>query len=846
MHPFQGFATVLIGCAALLFPFAPTYGAGTTAHVSVNSGGVPGNASSFSPALSSDGRYVAFSSRASNFVAGDTYWSSDIFVHDSQAGTTTLVSIDSDGNRGDNWSYNPDMSDDGRYIAFDSDAANLVAGDTNQVRDIFVHDRQTGETTRVSVDSIGTQSDAWSFRPALSADGRYVAFSSYASNLVPNDTNGNIDVFVHDRQTGETTRVSVDSTGAEVHAPYRDVEDRCALSGDGRYVAFSSYSSELVADDTNGQHDVFVHDRETGETTRASVSSTGTEGDGYSSGPTLSDDGHIVAFTSSATNLVDGDTNAIDDVFMHGLWTGETTRMNLKVAGSRINGGSNGPAVSADGRYVAFVSGNNGLVANDTNQVDDVFIHDRQTSETLRISINSNGIQSDENSFSPAISADGRHVAFVSDASNLAASSTNAIYNIFAHTWSPTLSIHKAGNGVGQVTSLPAGISCGSLCSAAFESTTPVALTALALDGSTFTGWSGPADCADGIVTLADNFVTCTATFVSTISVSATDNTADELGYNYGEVIFTRTGDTDTELTVTYSLSGTATQDSDYAWNTTVTFRHGAKSVTKIITPIADMIPEPDETIIIQIEPSSQYAIGDAGATTIYISDEPPVVTVKASDPVATEAGHTSGQFTFTRTSNAVDALEVFYTIGGDATANLDYRALRTHITFPVGVTTVTTTVNPIDDTTIEPKERVTIELTIGPNYEYTIGGSGTASVAILSDDIPSVTVSAIDATATEAGRSTGKFKITRSGNPYIALKVYFKIGGTATAGRDYNSLGSSAVFPAGVSTLIGTVVPIDDKLREPRERIVLQLLPNDAYTMAAPRAATVTIISNE
>ena len=190
--------------------------------------------------------------------------------------------------------------------------------------------------------------------------------------------------------------------------------------------------------------------------------------------------------------------------------------------------------------------------------------------------------------------------------------------------------------------------------------------------------------------------------------------------------------------------------------------------------------------------------------------------------------------------------LDVFYTVGGEATANRDYRALRTYVRFPVGVTTIITTVNPIDDTTIEPKERVTIELTPGPNYEYTIGGSGTAAVAIISDDLPSVTVAAIDATATEAGRSTGRFKISRSGNPAFALKVYFKVGGTATAGRDYNSLGSSVVFPIGVNTMIGTVVPINDKLREPKERVILQLLFNNAYFVAIPRAAAVTIISDE
>jgi len=206
----------------------------------------------------------------------------------------------------------------GRFVAFKSRATNLVLGDTNFVEDVFVHDRETGETTRVSVATGGEQANGPSQddEPGISADGRFVAFISEATNLVPGDTNGVKDIFVHDRQTGETTRVSVATGGGQANGPS---EGQPALNGSGRFVVFSSEASNLVPGDTNGEDDVFVHDRQTGETTRVSVATGGGQGMGGGAGgsPQLSGDGHIVAFGSEATNLVPGDTNGVQDIFIH-------------------------------------------------------------------------------------------------------------------------------------------------------------------------------------------------------------------------------------------------------------------------------------------------------------------------------------------------------------------------------------------------------------------------------------------------------------------------------------------------------------------------------------------------
>jgi archaellum component FlaF (FlaF/FlaG flagellin family) len=231
-----------------------------------------------------------------------------------QSPTTVRVSVDSHGAQGNAASglYGVSVSADGRYVAFESVSDNLVPGDTNGVDDVFVRDRQSGQTERVSVDSSGVQGNGRSNFPSISADGRYVAFWSLADNLVSGDTNGAYDVFVHDRQSGQTERVSVDSSGAQAN----NSSFNPSISGDGRYVAFQSYADDLVPGDTNGFADVFVHDRQSHWTERVSVDSSGVQGDGHSYLPSISADGRHVAFLSAADDLVPGDTNAGVDSFL--------------------------------------------------------------------------------------------------------------------------------------------------------------------------------------------------------------------------------------------------------------------------------------------------------------------------------------------------------------------------------------------------------------------------------------------------------------------------------------------------------------------------------------------------
>jgi len=316
---------------------SPSAHAGSTIRVSVNSAGNQANSDSFNPAISANGQVVAFESDATNLVGGDTNATRDIFVHDLRTGQTLRASVSSAGTQANGGnSFSPTISANGRVVAFASVATNLVAGDTNAATDIFVHDLSTGVTVRASVDPVGIQANDDSFNPAISANGRFVAFESLATNLVVGDTNATRDIFVHDLKTGQTVRASVDSAGTQANGP----SFFPSISAYGRFVAFQSAATNLVAGDTNNEFDVFVHDMRTGQTVRASVDSAGAEVLGRSGPPTISANGRFVTFASEATNLVAGDTNAAIDVFVHDLRTGQTVRASVGSGETQGNGPS--------------------------------------------------------------------------------------------------------------------------------------------------------------------------------------------------------------------------------------------------------------------------------------------------------------------------------------------------------------------------------------------------------------------------------------------------------------------------------------------------------------------------
>jgi WD40 repeat protein len=399
-----------------------------TTRVSVDSNGNEGDDGSFwFGSISADGRFVAFASLAGNLVSGDGNPYYDVFVRDRLNGTTERVSVDSAGNAGRGDSLWSSISADGRFVVFQSVAPNLVANDNNNQSDVFVHDRQGGSTECMSVTPSGATGAFRSEYASISADGRFVSFSSAAYDLVAGDTNSASDAFVRDRQAGTTERVSVDSTGAEANGSSDYVT---ALSADGNLVAFSSSASNLAPGDTNNLEDVFVRDRQAGTTERVSVDSNGNEGSDRSMWPSVSADGRYVAFYSGAY-LGGHDNNLYDDVYVRDRQNQVTTLMSVDDAGKVGNYESYGASISANGRYVAFISKASNLVPGDTNGWHDAFLRDRLLSTTTRVSVDSSGAQGNGETYGVAISADGRFFVFESDSSNLVPNDANSRIDVF-------------------------------------------------------------------------------------------------------------------------------------------------------------------------------------------------------------------------------------------------------------------------------------------------------------------------------------------------------------------------------------------------------------------------------
>ena len=400
----------------------------STQRLSLSSGRLQGRGESVQAAVSANGRYVAFASDAPNLIGGDTNGSSDIFVRDRVSGTLIRISVATGGVQSNGSSFDPVISDDGRYIAFESDATNLVSADTNETNDIFVHDRTTRQTTRVSIatGAAGAQGNEASTEPSISQDGRYVVFASLASNLVAGDTNGLFDVFLRDRTANTTARVSVgaaaaQAVGGDSFEPF--------ISDDGKFVAFTSAATNLVAGDTNGKFDIFVRNLTAGTTARSSVSSAAAQANGDSWQPALNNTGSFVVFASDAANLVANDTNGVTDIFTRNGTA--TARHSLDVSGNQSDEASYNPVISNDGRYIAFTS-YSALDALDYNGYADVYVRDRTGLKTRRASVSTGGAEGNSESLRPAMSGDGRYILFESWATNLVAGDSNQVADIFA------------------------------------------------------------------------------------------------------------------------------------------------------------------------------------------------------------------------------------------------------------------------------------------------------------------------------------------------------------------------------------------------------------------------------
>lgn len=396
---------------------------------SVSTAGAEGSGSSDTPALSDDGLIVAFASFAPDLVGGDANGVQDVFVRDEAGPTTERASLGDAGGEGDFAAGEPAIARAGEVVAFVSASTDLVAGDSNGEPDVFVRDLAAATTVRASVadGGGGAEADGPSEAPALSEDGTRVAFASRAANLTAGDTNAVFDVFVRDLSTGSTERASVSGAGAQANAESREP----SISGDGTLVAFSSLASNLVGGDSNGAFDIFVRDLSAGTTRRVSLTNAGLQANGDSTRPAISRDGRFVAFVSTATNLVPGDVNGVADVFVRDLAALSTARVSVGSGGLGGDGASGRPSISADGRLVAFESAASNLVADDANGASDVFVRDAVGGTTARASVAADGTEGAGQSVRPSISADGARVAFASNAANLVPMDGNSAFDVF-------------------------------------------------------------------------------------------------------------------------------------------------------------------------------------------------------------------------------------------------------------------------------------------------------------------------------------------------------------------------------------------------------------------------------
>ena len=428
----RGFGRFAVSCAALAFASS---GCAWISRASVSTGGAEshpaGRAETVLDDADADGRFVVFTSDAPDLVPGDTNAAHDVFIRDGLTGTVERVSVASGGDQADAGSSSGAVSGDGRYVAFVSEATNLVAGDTNGFADIFLRDRTLGTTARVNTGVYGAEANDVSYSPRISADAKWVLYTSWATNIVSGDTNYSPDVFLLDRSTGQRRRVSTRNGGGQ--SDYGG--DFGDLSDDGNYIVFSSESTNIVAGDGEGI-DVYLRDRANGGVSLVSNSEMGWPADEDSDMPVISGDGRYVAFHSDA-DLIASDGNGWTDVYVWDRVTASLELASVASDGSLADQGGMEPSISDDGRFVAFESYSTNLTPESPGDDSDVFVHDRVTGETNRASesiLGGEAISADPSfsgSFGAVLSGDGRKVAFTSFAENLVPGDTNSSADVF-------------------------------------------------------------------------------------------------------------------------------------------------------------------------------------------------------------------------------------------------------------------------------------------------------------------------------------------------------------------------------------------------------------------------------
>ena len=435
-------STALIPLVLILSSVAAS--AADTTLISRTSQKKQSNGISGEPATSQTGQFVAYRSSATNLDSDRCDRGiNQIYVSDRSTGTIRCVSVNSNGKEGDQDSFAASISADGRFVAFTSKATNLVGDECdNGFTQIYVHDRTTGTTRCISVNSNGREANQDSDASSISADGRWIAFDSAATNLSGNKCdNGFNHIFVHDRTTGKTLCVSVRSNGDEANGDSFDA----SISADGRFVVFHSAATNLSNLCDNGNFHVYRHNLDSGETICVSLNNEGKQSDGNSALASVSADGRFVAFQSNPTNVTSRCSNGFTHIYVRDTVEQRTTCASIDNHGNQGNNNSVQSSVSSNGRFVAFVSEAMNLGGNRcTTGHMQVFVRDRAEEKTRCISLGSKKVEGNGESSGPSMSADGSMVSFESDASNLVKRDTNNVRDVFANENSTS---ETSGNG---------------------------------------------------------------------------------------------------------------------------------------------------------------------------------------------------------------------------------------------------------------------------------------------------------------------------------------------------------------------------------------------------------------
>ncbi|MBW4441271.1 MAG: DUF4347 domain-containing protein [Plectolyngbya sp. WJT66-NPBG17] len=818
--------------------------------------------------ISENGRYIVFTSAAPEIVDGDTNGVSDVFLRDRQTGTTTLISQGTAISNGA--SGNATISADGRYIVFTSAASNLVTGDNNNEVDIFWVDRETQQIRLVSRAVGGaTSANAASFNPVLSANGLFVAFTSTASNLVSSDTNNQQDVFLWNSQDNSIAIVSRGSTESD------GTSEQPVISSNGRYVAFVSAASNLVNGDTNTQRDVFVWDRQSGTSTLVSraTGETGVISDGDSYQVSMSLDGKTIAFTSTATNLAgtaDGEND--EDVFVRNLDTNTTSHVSVNQSGGYSVSPdftplkASNPIVSGNGKFVVFASDFGDLVATDTNGVSDVFRRDLETGTTQLISINKDGTDSGNGtpgadggtgsgsgtgSFYPIVSNDGRYVVFNSFSNNLADGDTNNALDVFVRDavsgFTTLVSRIPSETNSGRGGSFNAVIS-GDGHYLAFNSVA-TDLIPRDLNGS------------------SDVFGLNLAT---TVDLSIDKETIAE-NTPAGSVQYKiRRNQTNGELTVKLAIDASSTASiEDYNFTAdpslnftingselTIRFATGVTEGILTLTPIDDIAIETEEVLNLSLVATPDYAVSESfGTTSLKITDNDIPILVSISNVTEDSKEGNTGEKAFTfqvklsAPATTAPVTVSYATLVGTADNN-DFVAATGDLRFDIGdPDTKTVTVLVKGDAQFEQDETFSVVLR-DPSANARLANQSAIATIENDDTAPTITIAGADSiTEGDTGTQPYTFTVSLSEASSTEIKVDYAVRDLTTiSGSDYAAIPAGTLtFAPGVTNQTITVLINGDRLFEENEQFQIELSnPTGAILPDEQKLKTGTITDND